>query len=246
VSLFSRRRPAQLVPHEILGQLPTFGRVAFAAKVRGDVVRDPRYDWPKFFSRVLTPCRTDLTQTIAEIHDAADGDLYAMYGGYRLIAEFEPASEEPLYLDLMDAGLQLMYDQRLPSTYMTGHEAHRWIKTHGDLRTSFDRIIEVVPPEGHAASLHLAVGESLIIARMGPDPLDNQFHIERSGPDAFSAFSLRKADSDAVTLTRSEEPSVARSGTVEGVLRSLGQYLRIRPYWAHEQLDPFFTERRDI
>lgn len=57
---------------------------------------------------------------------------------------------------------------------------------------------------------------------------------------------LARRHCDAVALTRCEEPTIAQSDTAGGVLHGLGQYLRLRPYWAHEQLGPFFPERRDI
>jgi hypothetical protein len=243
---FSNRSSAGLVPSDILRQLSAFGQASFDAKVRGKPVTDPRYDWSNFFSLMLHPWQTNLTQAIAEIHAAAGGDPYAMYGGYRVIAEFEPATQDTLYLDMMDAGLKLMHDRKLSSGYLTGYEADRWVKTHSDLRTSFDRIVEVAPPEHHTTSVSLVPGESLMVAKLGPDHLDNQFHIERIGESAFAAFSMRKWSSDDVTLTRCEEPTIPQSDTVEGMLRSLGQYLRLRPYWAHDQLEPFFPERRDI
>jgi hypothetical protein len=243
---FSNRRSGGLVPRDILEQLSTFGHAAFNAKVRGQHVTDPRYDWPNFYSRIFPACQANLAQAIAEIHAAAEGDLYAMYGGYRIIAEFEPASQNPMYMDMMDAGLKLMHDQKFASGHLTRYEADRWIATHGDLRTSFDRIVTVAPPAHHTATVRLDPGESLMVAKMGPEPLDNQFHIERRAGNAFIVFSMRQWDSDAVTLTRCEEPDIPQSDTADGVLRRLGQYLRLRPYWAHEQLEPFFPERRDI
>jgi len=245
---FSNRSPAGLVPSDILGQLNAFGHASFDAKVRSVPVTDPRYDWANFFSRLLPSYQANQAQMIAEIHDAAGGDPYTMYGGYCLVAEFEPASQDPLYLEMMDAGLRLMYDRKLSSGQLTGYEADRWIKTHGDLRVSFDRIVDVaVPaPAQQSANVDLRPGESVMVAKMGPDPLDNQFHLERIDDSLFGAFSMRKWDSDAVSLTRCEERDVPQSNTADGVLRSLGQYLRLRPYWAHEQLEPFFPERRDI
>lgn len=85
-----------------------------------------------------------------------------------------------------------------------------------------------------------------MVAKMGPDPLDNEFQIERIGENAFGAFSMRKWNSDDVTLARCEEPAIPQSDTADGVLRRLGQYLRLRLYWADEQLEPFFTERHEI
>lgn len=243
---FSNRGSARLVPDDILEQLSAFGHVSFEATVYSQPVTDPRFGWPDFLSHMLPAHQTDLTRAIAEIHTAACGEPFAMYGGYRLIAEFEPASHDPLYLEMMDAGLQLMYDRKLSSGHLTGYEADRWIKTHGDLRTSFDRIVDVTPAEHQNVDLTLAPGESLMVAKMGPNPLDNEFHIERLSEDTYDAFSMRKATSDDIALTRCEETTIAQSDTADGVLRSLGQYLRLRPYWAHGQLDPFFPERRDI
>jgi hypothetical protein len=54
-----------------------------------------------------------------------------------------------------------------------------------------------------------------------------------------------KWESDDVTLTRCSEDDVGQSDNADGVLRGLGSMLRTRPYWAHEQLEPFFTERRE-
>ena len=243
---FSNRSSAGLVPSAMLKQLSAFGHTSFEAKVRGQSVTDPRYDWSNFFALMIPAYRTSLTQAIAEIHAAAGGDPYAMYGGYRVIAEFEPAIQDPLYLDMMDVGLRLMYDRKLSSGHLSRYEADRWIETHGDLRTSFDRIVEVAPPEHHTASINLVPGESVMVAKMGPDQLDNEFHIERTGENAFGAFSMRKWSSDDVALTRCEEPAIPQPDTADGVLRSLGQYLRLPPYWAHEQLEAFFPERRDI
>jgi hypothetical protein len=246
VGWFSKRNSSGLVPGDVLNQLSAFGHASLDAKARGQLLTDPRYDWSNFFSRFLDAYQANLTEAIAEIHASAGGDPYAMYGGYLLVAEFEPASQDALYLEMMDAGLKLKYELKLSSAYLTGFEADRWIATHGDLRTSFDRIVEVAAPEHHTASVDLSLGESLVVARMGPDPLDNQFCIERCGASTFGAFSMRKRDSDAVTLIRCEEPTIPESDSADGVLRSLGLYLRLRPYWAHEQLEPFFPERRDI
>jgi hypothetical protein len=243
---FSQRRSAGLVPGDILKQLSAFGHASLDAKARGQSVTDSRFDWPNFFSRVLPAYQASPTQAIAEIRAAAGTDPYAMFGGYRVIAEFEPAAQDPLFLEMMDAGLRLMYDRKLSSGHLSRYEADRWIDTHGDLRRSFDRIVEVAPPEQHAVSVSLAPGQSLLVARMGPGELDNQFFIERTGESSFRAFSMRKWNSDAVTLTRCEEPTIPESETAGGLLRSLGRDLGLRPYWAHEQLDPFFSERRNI
>ncbi len=114
--------------------------------------------------------------------------MYARYGGYRIIAEFDAGLKDPLYLDMMDAGLWFMYDRKLSSGHMTGYERDRWVQAHGDVRTSFDRIVEVAPPEHHVVAIDLRPGGSLIVAKLGPGPLDNQFHIERTAERTYGAF----------------------------------------------------------
>ena len=145
----------------------------------------------------------------------------------------------------MDEALQRMYERGLSSGHMTRFEADRWIATHGDLRTSFDRIVEVAPPLGDMASVDLTMGGALMVAKMGPGSLDNQFWIELNDCGVYGAYSMRKWESDAVALTRCTEDDIGQWDTADGILRNMGSYLRTRPYWAHEQLEPYFTERRE-
>jgi hypothetical protein len=238
------KRPRTLVPSEILGQLDAFGQWSWQARLSGRPAFDPRYDWTNFFSKVLPAHRADPARAVAEIHGAAGGGPFARYGGYLIVAEFTPDSLDPLYLEMMDAGLQLIFERRLSSGFLTGYERDRWVQVHGDLRTSFDRIVEV-DTAAHTTTLALGVGETLLVARMGPEVLDNQFWIERTG-DGYQAFSMRPQDSNSVVLVRYAEESIGSFDTAAGLLRSYGMYLRLRPYWAHEELDPFFPERREL
>jgi len=215
--------------------------------VSGRPVTDPRFTWDNFFSKARAALRTSPTQAIGEIHAAAGDDASAWFGGYSLIAELEPTTLDTRYLEMLDASLQMMYDGRLSSGHLSRYEADRWIATHGDLRTSFDRVVEVAPPApGHVAGVALAPGQSLMVATMGPGALDNQFWIERASTGTYEAFSMRKWESDDVTLTRCAEDTVGSWDTVEGLLRSLGSYLGARPFWAHDQLEPYFTQRQDF
>jgi hypothetical protein len=100
----------------ILKQLSAFGHASFDAKVRGQPVTDPHYDWQNFFAQMLPAYQANLTQAIANVHAAAEGDPYAMYGGYRIIAEFEPTTEDPLYFDMMDADLKLPLSNTRPTS----------------------------------------------------------------------------------------------------------------------------------
>jgi len=240
------KRSKTLVPREVLDQLGPFGRAAWESKVSSRPITDPRFDWTNFFSKVLPAYQSNLTKAIAEIHAAAGDDPFAKYGGYRLVAEFEPATKDPRYLEMMDACLQMMYERGLSSGHMTGFEQERWVETHGDIRTSFDRIVEVNPPESRTVSVNITVGHSLMVAKMGPNPLDNEFWIERIDDNSYRVFSMRQWDSDAVTLTRSEEESIGTSNSADGILRKLANYLGLPSYWSHEELQSYFPVRRNL
>lgn len=240
------KRSSTLIPADVLSQLGEFGEASWSALVAGRTLADPRFGWQGFFSEANAACRENLAQAVAEVYGAAGDNSLARFGAYKLIAECEPGSQDPVFLELMDAALQSMYDRGLSSGHMTRFEADRWIAVHGDLRTSFDRIVEVDPPgPEHVVGIELNPGDQLMVATMGPDLLDNQFWIELSADGQYGAFSMRKWDSDAVTLTRCSEDDVGQWDTADGVLRGLGSMLRTRPYWAHEQLNPYFPERRD-
>lgn len=238
------KRPKPLVPRKLLEQLGPYGRAAWEAKINGQAVSDPRFDWTNFLSGFLPAYQKDFDRMVAEIHAAAGDDPFARYGGYRVITEFEADSVNPLYLQLMDVGLGMMFDRGMSSGSLTGFEAQRWIARHGDLRTSFDRIEDIDVSQARSGGPDLAGGEELMVARMGPRDLDNQFWIERLPTGTFRVFSMRQWESDSVTLTRCEEQTLPSSGSVEDVLRGLGEHLRMEPYWAHEQLVPYFPERR--
>lgn len=241
------KRSSTAVPSDVLSQLRAFGEASFEAKVTSRPVSDPRFSWENFFAKASEGLRANPAQAIGEIHAAAGADQLAQFGGYSLVAEFDSSSSDPRYLEMLDTSLQMMFDRRLSSGHLNRYEADRWIATHGDLRTSFDRIVEVArPAPDHAAQVVLTPGETLMVATMGPDALDNQFWIEHATSGTYQAFSMREWDSGDTTLTRCAEDSIGTWDSVEGVLQSLGSYLGIRPFWAHDQLDPYFTQRRDV
>ena len=235
------RRPKPLVPRDVLAQLHAFGSASWEARRSGRALTDARFS--SFVSKVFAAFQVSPARTIAELRDAAGSDPLARYGAYQVIAEVQPEGKDAVFLELMDAALQMMFEGRLSSGHMTGFEADRWISTHGDLRISFDRTVEVAPPAPGTTTMSLDPGQPLLVARTGPEALDNQFWVERIGT-RYRVFSMRAKNSDATTLTRYEEEAVGEFDSAEDVLRSLGRYLGRPCYWAHAELDPFFPERR--
>lgn len=231
-----------LVPPNVLHQLHDLGVAALEARVN-----ETRISWEPFFSQVVPAWQRDPERTVAELHAAAGTDPYAQFGGHVVVTEFDRASRDPLALDLCDAGLELMHSIGLSSGSLTGFEARRWTETHGDLRTSFDGIEEIMPPPSDAllGSLpQLEVGETLLLAAMGPGDTDNQFYAERRADGNYSVFSIRPESSQNPVPTRYEEPTLGTSDDLQDVLSGLGEYLRTQTYWSHEALQPYFIERR--
>jgi hypothetical protein len=240
---FSNRTKA-LVPDVIVTQLGELGAASLEARARGRALDDPRFSWDDFFSRFLPAYQSDFTRAIAELHAAAGADPLARFGGSQVVAEFEGGCQDPLHLDMVDGGLQLMHDRGLSSAHLTRHEADRWVQRHGDLRTSFDGLVDVAVPTDLKADLDLQPGRSVMVARMGPDPVDNEFHIERRADGEFTVFSMREWERGDGKLTRCEEQQIPPTSTIEEALLAVGEMLRTPPYWAHDQLQPCFPERR--
>lgn len=242
---WTSRRSSTTVPADILGLLHDFGHASFEAAASGARRADPRFGWDGFFSRLFPACQADLAQVITELDQAAAGDPLARFGAYRIVAEYQPDCADTRYLNMMDEALQMMHDRGLSSGHLTRYEADRWVATHDDLRSSFDHLVEVAPPAvDHAIDLALAPGGTLLVAKMGPGALDNEFWIERAADGSYCAFSMRPKDADASALSRYSEDTIGSWGSVDGVLRSVGEYLRTPTSWAHESLLPYFTQRR--
>ena len=241
------RQSKSLVPPLLLEQLAAFGKASWEAKQNSQPVHNSLYDWDNFFSQFLSAYNANLSGAIAELHQAAGADPFARYGGYRLVAEFDGACKDTLYLAMMDSALQMMYEHGLSSGHMTGYERDRWIATHGDLRTSFDRVVEVERPTVVSVpQFELGHGQSVMVARMGPGEFDNQFWVERVDGVTYRAYSMRRSDSEAVTLTRYEEESVGSFESLGAIFRGIGDYLRTPSYWVHSELVPYFPERRNL
>jgi hypothetical protein len=141
-----QRGPKTIVSSEILALLPAYGTAVLNARAAGQPVIDPRFEWGPFIGPVHTQLMLgDRDQVIGELYEAAinaeDRDM-AMFGAYRLLAEFNPELDDQRFLALYDVALEHMRTAGFSSGHLTRFEADRWIEVHGDLRTSFDGIVE--------------------------------------------------------------------------------------------------------
>ncbi len=246
--LFGKRDRGPVVPSHVRDRLADYGAAAFRAIVTATPVQDPSFGYDGFQEPVFTAMQRDPDTVVSEIHAAAiaasDRD-YAVFGAYRLLAEYDPKSEDARFLELQDASVEFMRRRGLSSGHLTGYESDRWVRLHGDLRTSFDNIVDVPVPLGDRAEVQtLDAGEVRLIASTGPLPEGNTFHVEKRPDGQLVVFSERLRSADDPVRERYDESQLGTFENLPDALRAVGAMFRSRPYWAHEDLDPYFTEHR--
>jgi hypothetical protein len=188
---------------------------------------------------------------IQELYNAAaaasDEDRsLATFGAYRLLAEYDGQLDDPRFWELCDASLDYMHSRGFSSGHLTGYEAQRWIAVHGDLRSSFDNIVDVAVPEPASAPPvdELDPGTNKLLALTAPLPEGNAFYAERETDGTYVIFSERQKSSDDPARMRYEESDLGSFTTMPDLLRALGQMFGTRPYWADADVDPYFPSRR--
>jgi hypothetical protein len=130
MGIFSRReRP--LVPESVMGALAEYGRAVLAQRSGAPV--DERFGW-------------DFVGPVVMAMHGPDRDRLTNVGAYSLLYEGDAPAEDGRFAELREAFLEYMRQSRYSSGHLTRHEADRWIELHGDLRSSFDNIVDAVVP----------------------------------------------------------------------------------------------------
>jgi len=191
----------------------------------------------------------DRDRVIQELYQAAvmaPNRNQAIFGAYRLLAEFNGTLTDQRFLELCDTSLEYTRSMKFSSGHLTGYEADRWIAVHGELRSSFDKIVEVAVPgrENAPITKPLDVGESRVIARTAPPPDGNTFHAEHRYDGCYIVFSERPRNSDDTTRTRCDETYLGTFKDLPDLFRAVGNMFGVTPYWADEDLEPYFPSRR--
>jgi hypothetical protein len=249
MSLF-QRRPKTIVPREILALLPAYGAAVLSARAAGQPVTDPRFDWESFVGPVHTPLMLDdREQVIGELYEAAvnaEDRETATVGAYQLLAEFNPELEATRFLSLYDDALEYMRKAGFSSGHLTRFEADRWIATHGELRSSFDGIVEVHVPDADElpSTKPLEVGSSRMLALTEPLPRGNAFFAEHRPDGTHVVYSERPKSLDDPTRSRYEESHLGTFDSLEGLLRALAEMFGRPPHWSDQDLEPYFPYRR--
>lgn len=123
------RRPKAIVDSNVLAALTAYGQASLDARRVGQPVTDPRFGWDNFHGPVcMSMTGDDRDQVIAEVYAAAmaspDRDL-AVFGAYRLLAEFDGSLPDPRFVEMMDASIALMMQMGLSTGHLTGYENRR-------------------------------------------------------------------------------------------------------------------------
>jgi hypothetical protein len=210
---------------------------------------DPRFGWD-YANPVITamggPARDRVIQELYDAARAASGQPLATVGAYSLLDKAHAPATDHRFLELRDASLEYMRQEGYSSGHLTRDEADRWIAVHGDLRSSFDNIVDVVVPSSAEAPpvKDLNVGESRLIALTAPLPDGNAFYAERQDQGTYMVFSERRSSSDDPTRSRWDESYLGTFASMTDLLRAVGKMFGIKPYWADEDLKPYFPSRR--
>jgi hypothetical protein len=163
------------------------------------------------------------------------------------LSESSTAERDGRFLELLDASLAYMHQMGYSSGHLTRYEADRWIEVHGDLRSSFDNIVEVaVPGPSEAPPVAVIdVGESRLIALTAPLPEGNAFYAEHQSLDRYLVWSERRTSSDDPTRKRCDESYLGTFTSLLELMRAVGQMFGTQPYWADGDLEPYFPAKRE-
>lgn len=250
MGLFSKRKRAVLPP-PVISLLGEFGRASLAARGEGRPVEDPRFGWEYISDTMMALGSEQRNVVIEELYTAAlsasDAERNVVtFGAYRLLAEYDGQLDDTRFWELCDKSLDYMHSLGFSSGHLTGYEAQRWIAVHGDLRSSFDGLIDVVVPGADNAPAvdELDPGTNKLLALTAPLPEGNAFYAERRVDGTYVIFSEREKSSDDPARVRSDEDYLGSFTALPDLLRRLGQMFGTRPYWADPDVDPYFPNRR--
>jgi hypothetical protein len=247
VGFFSRKATSALPPGTI-DELAGYGSTILASR-SGQV--DTTYGW-EYVGPVVAALRgPNQDAVIQELYEApGDGSEHGselkVIGAYSLLCEWDPTSRDGRYMSLLDRFLIYVHGQRYSSGHLTRYEADRWIELHGDLRSSFDGIVEVAVPGPNDAPpvAELDLGTQKLLALTAPLPEGNAFYAERGVGGKYVIFSERRRSSDDPTRRRYDETNLGSFSSLADLLRAIGQMFGSRPYWADPAVDPYFPSRR--
>jgi hypothetical protein len=249
-----KRGERPVLPAPVLTHLAEYGQDVLTSRSGSPAGQRFGWDYVGPVGDALRGPKRD--RAIQELYDAARSAAnqpMVTFGAYNLMLEsrtltLEPgvATRDKRFLELCDSSLDHLHRLGYSSGILRRDEADRWIEVHGDLRSSFDNIVDAVVPEPSeapaAADLH--PGETRLVALTAPLPEGNAFYAQRQAGDSYIVFSERQYSNDDPTRARYDESDLGVFAAMPDLLRAVGQMFGTRPYWAHEDLEPYFPRRR--
>lgn len=237
--MFRRRQPGgnTLLPESALATLAMFGR-----NHCNGLDPDPSATATTLYVPGITAAERQPEQLMREI--AAAGFVrggWALVGGVRLLMELDLVTTfrvHPEFLALLDASLDFLQSEEVSSGVLRPFEIDRWIETHGSMRTFIGHDLAEVPATGDEPVVEdLPMGERRRMAQLFPRPDSNVIYAEHRGVGVFWVMTQApKSDDDPerVMWDWFSAPSLV------ALLRELGERMVTPPYWAHEDLLPYF------
>jgi hypothetical protein len=239
-------KPRSVLPVAITSALREYGMASLQR--RGGAPMDERFGW-EYVGPVINglggPEREAIVAELWEIGNGAS-DSFLTIGAYTLLAEGNSPEDDPRFILLRDAVLNYLQANGYSSGHLNRYEADRWTAIHGDLRTSFDGIVEVdLPSADKAAPIpELAVGENKLLALTEALPAGNAFYAERQTEDRYIVFSERSRSDDDPTRERYDETYLGTFSSLHDLYLALGKMFGTRPHWADASVDPYFPAQR--
>lgn len=233
----NRERTGTLLPAASLQALATYGLNHF-----NGIDPDTAATVEMFFTPGMEAANKAPERLVSEICEAAsDSGGWALVGGVRLLMELDlvrRCSADPQFLALLDGALRFMQSQGAPSGALRPFESDRWIETQGSLRTFIGYDLAEMPPPGDEPALtDLQVGDFWKVVQLGAQPNSNMIYVERREADLYFAVTQApRSDEDPERVMW----DWFSEGTLLELLRELGERMVTPPYWAHEDLLPYF------
>lgn len=232
-----------MVPASVTSRLAEYGRHKTAAR-SGRTDGDP-FGWDYFSPVAQAMNNGQAEMVLTELTDAAaSDDPHVTIGAYGVLAEIDPSITDPRYLALMDKTLDYLQRNGFSSGHLNGFEASRWVELHGDLRSTFDSIIDAAPVGGAVPLPGLARGESILLALAAPLPDGNAFFVERRGDGSYIIYSERCRSSDDPTRSRYEETYLGAFESMTRACAALGEMFGTPPHWSHDAMPQFYPRRQ--
>lgn len=237
--MFRRRHAATpvLLPDSALATLAMFGR-----NHCNGLDPDPSATATTLYMPGMTAAQQGPEELLNQLADAGfSRGGWALVGAVRLLMELgveRTFSAHPRYVELLDASLLFLQSQGVSSGVLRPFELDRWIATHGSVRTFIGYDLAPVPDAGQEpAAEDLPVGEFRRLAQLTVQPDSNAIYVDHRAENVYFAVTQApKSDEDPERIMW----DWFSAPTLLALLRDLGERMVTPPYWAHEDLLPYF------